>query len=34
MNIKIIFSIFYEIKGESNETRIAVANERAHDLLK
>jgi synaptosomal-associated protein 25 len=21
-------------KGESNETRIAVANERAHDLLK
>lgn len=28
------FVYIYIFQGESNETRIAVANERAHDLLK
>lgn len=33
-NWRFVFVVWFAMQGESNETRIAVANQRAHDLLK
>jgi len=33
-NWRFVFVVWFAVQGESNETRIAVANQRAHDLLK